>query len=109
MPGPLNVTADMLSRGRPNSGEWILHLFVSRESSHCLRFFSLMNDDPPLGWDALVHPWPQTLLYAFPPFTLRQDLLHRVQMEQVRLILVAPFWPQMFCYSTIPTPLEAQP
>ena len=57
----------------------------------------------------LVHPWPQTLLYAFPPFTLLQALLHRVQMEQVRLILVAPFWPHMSWFSMIPTLLEGQP
>ena len=68
-------------------------LFATRESSHCPPFFSLRNDDPPLGWDALAHPWPQTLLYDF---TLLQALLHRVQMEQLRLILVAPFWPHIF-------------
>ena len=126
VPGPLNVAADMLSRGGPSPGEWRLHpqvvegiwsrfgraevdLFATRESSHCPRFFSLRNDDPPLGWDALAQSWPQTLLYAFPPFTLLQALLHRVQMEQVRLILVAPFWPHMSWFSMIPTLLEGQP
>ena len=120
VPGPQNVAPDMLSRGGRSPGEWILHpqvvegiwsrfgraevdLFATRESSHCPRFFSLRNDDPPLGWDALAHLWPQTLLYAFPPFTLLQALLHRVQREQVRLILFAPFW------LMIPTLLEGQP
>ena len=126
MPGPLNVAADMLSRGGPSPGEWRLHpqvvegiwtrfgraevdLFATRESSHCPCFFSLRNDDPPLGWDALVQPWPQTLLYTFPPFILLQALLLRVQIEQVRLILVAPLWPHMPWFATSPTLLEGQP
>ena len=54
----------------------------------------------PLAADSALH---------LPPFTLLQALLHRVQMEQVRLILVAPFWPHMSWFSMIPTLLEGQP
>ena len=86
VPGALISAADTMSRGGPQPGEWRLHsqvvseiwrhlgraevdLFASRESTHCPLFFSLRNDDPPMGWDALAHPWPRGLLYAFPPFT----------------------------------------
>lgn len=126
VPGPLNAAADILSRGGPSPGEWRLHpqvveevwlrlgraevdLFATRESTHCPLFFSLRNDSPPLGWDALAHDWPQVLLYAFPPFTLLHSLLRRVQMEQVRLILIAPCWPHMPWFSAIPTLLDGQP
>ncbi|XP_029924002.1 uncharacterized protein LOC115371027 [Myripristis murdjan] len=126
VPGVLNSAADIMSRGGPQPGEWRLHpevvseiwrhfgraevdLFASRESSHCQLFFSLRNDDPPLGWDALAHPWPRVLLYAFPPFALLQPLLRRVQVEHVRVILVAPLWPHMAWFSAIPPLLDRPP
>lgn len=84
-------------------------LFASRESSHCPLFFSLRNDHPPLGWDALAHPWPRVLLYAFPPFALLQPLLRRIQVEHVRVILVAPLWPHMAWFSAIPPLLDGPP
>lgn len=61
---------------------------LSREGlqSHCPLFFSTGRDDPSLGIDAMAHRWPQGLLYAS-PFTLLQPLLHRVQVEEVSLIL----------------------
>lgn len=112
VPGPLNTAADMLSRGGPCPGKWRLHpqvvvgiwrrcgraavdLFASRTLTHCPLFFSLKADNPPLGWDALAHPWPRVLLYAFPPFSLLHSVLCRVQTEEMRLILVAPLWPHM--------------
>ncbi|XP_061576587.1 uncharacterized protein LOC133442594 [Cololabis saira] len=126
VPGPLNTAADLMSRGGPTPGEWRLHpqvveeiwrrfgradvdLFASRESTHCRLFFSLKNDNPPLGWDALAHPWPRGLLYAFPPFTLLQPLLYRIRAEGARVILVAPLWPHMLWFSAIPHLLDGTP
>lgn len=126
VPGPLNTAADIMSRGGPHPGEWRLHpqvveeiwsrfgravvdLFASRESTHCRLFFSLRNDDPPLGWDALAHQWPQDLLYAFPPFTLLPPLLRRIRVDGVRLLLVAPLWPHMPWFSEIPPLLDGTP
>ena len=126
VPGALNSAADIMSRGGPQPAEWRLHpqvvseiwrrlgraevdLFASRESTHCPLFFSLRNDDPPMGWDALAHPWPRVLLYAFPPFALLQPLLQRVLVERVRLILVAPRWPHMPWFSAIPPLLDGLP
>lgn len=47
----------------------------------------------PLGQDTLAHPWPDSLLYAFPPLPLIWLVLHRVLQESHRILLVAPFWP----------------
>ena len=108
VPGLTNVVADQLSRRGTLTGEWRLHpqvveeiwnrfgtavanLFASRETTHCLLFFSMGRDDPPLGTDAMAHQWPQGLLYAFPPFVLLHPLLQRVQVEEASLILVAPY------------------
>lgn len=83
VPGVLNSAADIMSRGGPQPGEWRLHpevvselwrrfgraevdLFASRESTHCPLFFSLGNDSPPLGWDALAHPWPRCSALRLP-------------------------------------------
>ena len=74
-------------RGHSHPGEWRLHpevvqaiwqqygraevdLFASRDSTHCLLWFSLEETMSPLGQDALAHEWPQQLLYAFPPLPL---------------------------------------
>ena len=126
MPGLDNWAADQLSRGGLDPGGWRLHpqvvaeiwfrygraevdLFASQESTHCPLFFSLGKDNPPLGVDALAHPWPRVLLYAFPPFVLLPALLQRVRSEEMRLVLVAPCWPHMTWFSDIPPLLDGTP
>lgn len=47
-------------------GQAPVDLFVLCENAQCLLLFSLRNRDTPLGVDALTHPWPNMLLYAFP-------------------------------------------
>ncbi|CAL9704266.1 unnamed protein product [Knipowitschia caucasica] len=126
VPGLDNVAADLLSRGGPDPGSWRLHpqvvwaiwgrygqasvdLFASRQNAHCPLFFSLGRDNPPLGVDAMSHPWPHGLLYAFPPFGLLPSLLQRVRVEEVRVVLVAPLWPHMTWFSDIPCLLNGTP
>ena len=83
---------------------------ASRQNAHCPLFFSLGRDSPPLGMDAMAHPWPPScLLYAFPPFSLLQPLLQRVWTEEVRVVLVAPLWPHMTWFSDIPPLLDGNP
>lgn len=109
VPGVLNVRADRLSRACLSNQEWRLHprvielvwkrfgraevdLFASRENTHCRLFFSIRDRDAPLGTDALSHPWPNTLLYAFPPVHLIPHVLARVREESLSLVLIAPWW-----------------
>lgn len=75
-------------------GRAVADLFVSKSNMHCPLLFSMVRDDPPLGTDAMIHQWPPGLLYAFPSFILLRTLLLR-NVEEVRLILVAPNWPHM--------------
>ncbi|XP_029963540.1 uncharacterized protein LOC115400030 [Salarias fasciatus] len=110
LPGALNSGADLLSRGNPLYGEWRLNpevllrvwerfgrasvdLFASHENAQCPLFFSLRDRDAPLGADAFAHPWPNALLYAFPPLYLITPTLIRVKEQQLSLILIAPYWP----------------
>lgn len=126
VPGILNRGADLLSRGNPLYGDWRLHpqivgliwmrfgqaavdLFASRENSHCHMFFSLRDADAPLGVDALAHPWPEVLLYAFPPLCLIIPTLARVRERGLSLILIAPRWPKAPWLAEIIPLLYAQP
>lgn len=110
LPGEDNQIADYLSRQKPPPGEWYLHpevvqriwslfgqaevdLFASEGSTHCPLWFSLTGGLGSLGQDALAHPWPQVLLYAFPPLPLIWPTLQRVYQEGHKLLLVAPYWP----------------
>ena len=110
LPGDRNQVADFLSRRKPPPGEWRLHpevveliwgvfgraevdLFASRASTYCPLWFSWMEEDSPLGQDALGHEWPSVFLYAFPPLPLILPTLQRVLLRGHRPLLVAPFWP----------------
>lgn len=53
-------------------------------------FFLLQDEDVPLSVDALAHPWPDVLLYAFPPLCLITPTLARVRDQSLTLILIAP-------------------
>ncbi len=112
VPGVLNLAADFLLRQKLRSGEWMLNhrsvdqiwerfgaaevdLFASQESTQCPLWFSLSHPAS-LGIDALVHPWTDMKLYAFPSGQAHPS--GAVQGEDMRTppspsILVALFWP----------------
>ena len=125
LPGYLNQGADILSRQGPRPGEWSLHpevvellwehfgraevdLFVSRETSHCPLWFSL-SQPAPLGLDAMVHPWPRSRLYAFPPIALLPGVLERVRRDGLSLLLIAPFWPARVWFADLVSLLDGSP
>ncbi len=122
IPGHLNVGADILSRQGPRPGEWMLltevlkqiwrvfgqaqvDLFATRETSQCPLWYSLT----PLGLDAMVQTWPRLRLYAFPLIALLPGVLERVRRDDVRLLLVAPFWPGRVWFSDLISLLDGSP
>ena len=83
-------------------------------NTHCPLWFSLGGDNPPLGVDALAHPWPKGRLYAFPPVALLPHILTRVREEHTSLLLVAPMWPNQpwfadLCSLAVDTPWVIPP
>ncbi|KAL2095325.1 hypothetical protein ACEWY4_010044 [Coilia grayii] len=126
VPGVLNRGADLLSRGNPLYGDWTLHpqvvaqlwqrfrqatvdLFASRENAQCPLYFSLADENAPLGVDALAHQWPNALLYAFPPLSLITPTLARVREQGLSLILIAPYWPSKHWVAEIVQVLAVPP
>ncbi len=63
-------------------------LFTSQANAQCPLFFSLACDNAPLGVDALAHPWPNALLYAFPPLSLISPTLARVRENHLTMIMI---------------------
>lgn len=107
-------------------GEWTLHpqvvsqvwlrygqaavdLFASHKNAQCPLFFSLVGEDALLGVDALAHPWPNVLLYAFPPLSLIGSKFQRVREFKHALIMIAPFWPGKLWVAEIIPLLYDQP
>ncbi len=99
IPGKLNQGADKLSRSNVPSEEWTLHpqtvqriwetfgkvevdLFASGDNSHCLTYYSKVED-------ALAHEWPNLLLYTFPPIAL----MPQVSGESRSRDTTSSWWP----------------
>ena len=72
-------------------------------------FCLIMRDDAPLAVDGLAHPWPNALLYAFPPLCLISPTLERVREQCLSIILIAPRWPGKHWLAEIVQLLSAQP
>ncbi len=123
--GVHNIRADILSRQGLRPGEWRLHpevveliwrefgqaqvhLFASRETSHCPLCFSLTHPAP-LGLDAMVQTCPRLRLYAFPLIALLPEVLERVCRDRVLLLLIAPRWPCRFWFPDIICLLDRPP
>lgn len=126
LPGMQNCAADLLSRQKPPPGEWRLNpevvrkiwqlygvaqidLFATKLTTHCPEWFSLSEPDSPLGQDALAHPWPDCLLYAFPPLPLLLLTLHRIEQSNHRVLLIAPFWPGRIWFPLLLKLLNGEP
>jgi len=56
-------------------------------------FISPVVDDEALEVDALSIPWEGMSGYAFPPYKILPQVLHKVQQTSaLRMNLVAPLW-----------------
>jgi len=111
IPGRRNILADQLSRmGKLVQTEWTLHmdvvsqlcllwdsptvdLFATRLNKRLPLYISPLPDEDALEVDSLAASWDGLNAYAYPPISLIQHVLNKVSTSQVRVILIAPCWP----------------
>ena len=65
----------------------------------------------PYAWqtDALAIMWEGLLAYAFPPFSLIPRVLTKIEEENCRILLIAPFWPRQPWFSRLTRLLVHRP
>jgi len=109
--GQLNVIADLASRsGSIVNTEWrmsdqafrwiqsqspwgkaTIDLFANQLNHQLPLYFSPCPDMAAMAINAMLKPWPEVTLYAFPPTTLMERVLQKIRLEQPKhLLLVAP-------------------
>jgi hypothetical protein len=118
IPGPDNVPADALSRGRilhmvnlrPDQREWslprevvqslflrmgepVVDLFATRVNAKLHQFCSIYPDQGEMARDSLSIPWGRLDGYAFPPFALLPFIVNKVITDEASILLIAPNWP----------------
>jgi len=128
--GALNVLADLASRqGQVIATEWRLsdevfrwigdaspwggpqtELFANSSNHHLKRYISPCPDERAIGVDALVAPWPDQVLYAFPPAVILDKVVARLLVEkQRRVLLVAPWLPSAPWFPSLNSMLTQEP
>ena len=109
VPGILNKFADLLSRLKLESTEWMLNprifkqivnvyrmpaldMFASVLNHQVPKYFSWTLDPEAVGMDAFSVNWNKGLLYMFPPFSLIQKCLRKIIEDNATVLLIRPVW-----------------
>ena len=110
--GKNNVVADTLSLpSQVVETEWTLHqevfdslrkrwpvmvdLFVSSLNHLCSVYFVPILDPMAAETDVILQSWDYLQGYAFPPFAMLLQLLHKLrELKPAVITLIALFWPQ---------------
>ncbi|XP_074612234.1 uncharacterized protein LOC141866599 [Acropora palmata] len=109
IPGKENVLADKESRKKHSDTEWKLNpelfgriatlwgpvsidLFASRLNYQLKPFVSWRPDPEAMAIDAFSLDWRGLCFYAFPPFSLINRVLQKVEQDQSQGIIIVPMW-----------------
>ena len=118
IPGYTNVEADLLSRNCYSDHEWQLNpvifqklravfpalsidLFASVLNAQLPRYVSWNPDPYAMFVDAFSTPWMGEYFYAFPPFSLIDKCLKKIEAEQAEGVLVVPAWTTQTWYPRV--------
>ena len=76
-------------------GQPMVDLFASRLTHRLPMYMSPHQDQAAFAVDAMLQPWSNMDVYAFPPFAMIRDVINKFRLSQnCRMILIAPWWPQ---------------
>jgi hypothetical protein len=128
IPGHLNVIADSLSRSSQLlPGEWSLNpnvcrrlwkiwgrpnidLFALSTNNKLPLYVSPVADEQAIGLDGLSQQWNGQEVYAYPPTTLIQAVLLKLESsERTTMTLIAPSWPSQIWFPQLLELLIAEP
>ena len=127
LPGKQNVLADKASRESISSGEWMLNkgkfalimrhfnfkpeidLFASRNNYQISLYVSYLPDPYAIAIDAFSVNWNSYKFYAFPPFSLINKVIQKIQSEGGTGILVVSVWPTQTWFPKYISMLTAPP
>ena len=70
-----------------------MDLFASRLNCQIKPFVSWHPDPEASAVDAFTIVWKEDLHYAFPPFSLIQAVIRKVEEDEAEIILILPNWP----------------
>ena len=119
IPGTENVQADHESRFAQTGMEWKLNaqmlqqaltllqftpnidLFASRHNKQYVDYVSYRPDPGCVAVDAFTLDWHSLQFYAFPPFSVLNLVVKKIEENQVTGILVAPDWPTQVWYQPL--------
>jgi len=73
-------------------GPFTVDLFTNRNNAQLERFYSYLPDPLAEQFDALVQPWREENVHAFPPFNLISKCLKKISLEGATLLIVCPVW-----------------
>ena len=75
--------------------------FATRINTQLPEYFSRRPDPEAKFIDAFIVNWHPYLCYFFHPFSLLPCVLQKIQVEQVKTLIVAPYWPSQSWFSQI--------
>ena len=119
LPGHLNVTADEESRRQPiDDKEWSLKqsifdqisqlwgpfdmdFFASRLNFKVSKYVAWRPDPLATAVDAFSINWGNYYGFFFPPFSVLTAVIHKLEQDQARAVLIAPIWPTQPWFSKL--------
>ena len=125
--GVKNIKADEQSRKFNDATEWMLNpnifqklvqktflpqidLFASRLNNQTPKFVSWKPDPEAMAIDAFSLKWNQwDKIYIFPPFSLIQRVLQKLNVDEAEALVIVPDWPTAVWYPQMMRCLVAKP
>ncbi|KAI9560527.1 reverse transcriptase [Daphnia sinensis] len=117
LPGVLNSVADRESRRGVDWSDWRLRpevfqalsrvwrtsvdLFANPWNSQLAKFVSWKPQPQAWAVNAFTLSWTELEAYAFPPFSLIQECLTKIQRDRAIVVLICPLWPSQPWFASL--------